>query len=91
MAVRKKRSISMPPELDAAIETAAAQAGMTYSAWLAETARKEFAIGAGLAAVAEYERQHGAFTPEELAEAETWAESAVSRSKRSGSRQRRSA
>jgi hypothetical protein len=91
VAVRKKRSISMPPELDAAIETAAAQAGMTYSAWLAETARKEFAIGAGLAAVAEYERQHGAFTPEELAEAETWAESAVSRSKRSGSRQRRSA
>jgi hypothetical protein len=91
MAVRKKRSISMPPELDAAIEAAAAEAGMTYSAWLANTARKEFAVGAGLAAVAEYERRHGAFTTEELEEAGKWAQSAVSRSKRSGSRQRRSA
>jgi len=81
----------MPPELDAAIEAAAAEAGMTYSAWLADAARKEFAIGAGLEAVAEYERQHGSFTAAELAEAEEWARSAVSRSKRSGSRQRRSA
>ena len=91
MAVRKKRSISMPPELDAAIEAAAAEAGLTYSAWLADAARKEFAIGAGLEAVAEYERQHGAFTAAELAEAGEWAQSAVSQSKRSGSRQRRSA
>ena len=91
MAVRKKRSISMPPELDAAIEAAAAEAGMTYSAWLADTARKEFAIRAGLDAVEEFERQHGAFTPEELAEAEEWARTAVARSKRTGSRQRRTA
>ena len=91
MAVRKKRSISMPPELDAAIESAAADAGMTYSAWLADTVRREFAIRAGLDAVAEYEREHGAFTAEELSEAAEWAQSAVSRSKRSGSRQRRSA
>lgn len=91
MAVRKKRSISMPPELDAAIEAAAAEAGMTYSAWLAQTARKEFAVRAGLAAVADYERQYGAFTTEELAEAEKWAKAAVSRSKRTGARQRRTA
>lgn len=91
VAVRKKRSISMPPELDAAIEAAAAEAGMTYSAWLAGTARKEFAVRAGLAAVAEYERQHGPFTAAELAEAEGWAKAAVSRSKRTGSRQRRTA
>lgn len=91
MAVRKKRSISMPPELDAAIEEAAAAAGMTYSAWLAQAARKEFAVRAGLAAVAEYERQHGPFTADELAEAEKWAQEALTRSKRSGSRQRRSA
>jgi len=91
MAVRRKRSISVPPELDAAIEAAAAAAGVTYSAWLADTARKEFAIRAGLAAVAEYEEQHGGFTTEELAEADNWARSAVTRSKRSGSRRRRSA
>ena len=41
VAVRKKRSISMPPELDAEIAEAAAHAGMSYSAWLAEMARME--------------------------------------------------
>ena len=81
----------MPPELDAAIEAAAAKAGMTYSAWLAQTARKEFAVRAGLAAVAEYERQHGGFTAGELADAEVWAKAALSRSKRTGGRQRRTA
>ena len=39
MAVRKKRSISIPPELDAEIAAAAAAAGMSYSAWLARAAR----------------------------------------------------
>jgi hypothetical protein len=92
MAVRKKRSISMPPDLDAEIAAAAAQAGMSYSAWLAETARKEFTIRAGLAAVSQFEQDHGAFTPEELAEAEQWAATAVERASRTGrSVQRRTA
>jgi len=73
MAVRKKRSISMPPDLDAEIATAAEHEGMTYSAWLATTARKEFTIRAGLAAVGQFEEEHGAFTPQELADAEQWA------------------
>src|SRR2546429_10014331 len=89
MAVRKKRSISMPPDLDAAIAVAAAQAGMSYSAWLADTARKEFTIRAGLAAVSEFEREHGAFTPGELAEAEEWAAGAVERARRTGTSPRR--
>ena len=92
MAVRKKRSISMPPDLDAEIAAAAAQAGMTYSAWLADTARKEFTIRAGLAAVSQFEQDHGAFTPEELAGAEQWAVTAVERASRTGnSVQRRTA
>jgi hypothetical protein len=89
MAVRKKRSISMPPDLDAEIAAAAAQAGMSYSAWLADTARKEFTIRAGLAAVSQFERDHGAFTREELSTAEEWAATAVERAKRTGSRTRR--
>jgi len=89
MAVRKKRSISMPPDLDAEIAAAAAQAGMSYSAWLANTARKEFTIRAGLAAVSRFERDHGAFTPEELAEAEQWAVTAVERATQTGSSIRR--
>ena len=89
MAVRKKRSISMPPDLDAEIAAAAAQAGMSYSAWLADAARKEFTIRAGLAAVSRFEQDHRAFTPEELAEAEQWAATAVVRARQSGSSIRR--
>jgi hypothetical protein len=85
MAVRKKRSISMPPELDAEIAAAAEQAGMSYSAWLADTVRKEFTIRAALAAVSQFEADHGAFTPDELAEAEQWAATAGQRASRTGS------
>jgi hypothetical protein len=77
MAVRKKRSISMPPDLDAEIATAAHEAGLSYSAWLAETARKEFTIRAGLTAVIQFEDEHGAFTPEEIADADAWASHAI--------------
>ena len=73
MAVRKKRSISIPPELDAEIAAAAEAAGMSYSAWVAQTARKEFVIRAGLEAVSQYEAEHGAFTLDEIAEADEWA------------------
>ena len=73
MAVRKKRSISIPPELDAEIAAAAEAAGMSYSAWVAQTARKEFVIRAGLEAVSQYEAEHGPFNPDEIAEADEWA------------------
>jgi hypothetical protein len=89
MAVRKKRSISMPPDLDAEIAAAAARAGMSYSAWLADTARKEFAIRAGLAAVSQFERDHGVFTPEEVSAAEEWAATALERASRTGTSTRR--
>ena len=79
MAVRKKRSISIPPELDAEIAAAAEAAGMSYSAWVAEAARKEFTIRAGLEAVGQYEAEHGAFTPAEIAEADKWAARATKR------------
>ena len=73
MAVRKKRSISIPPELDAEIASAAEAAGLSYSAWVAQAARKEFTIRAGLDAISQYEAEHGAFTPAEIAQADEWA------------------
>lgn len=92
MAVRKKRSISMPPDLDAEIAAAAAQSGMSYSAWLADTARKEFTIRAGLAAVSQFERDHGPFSADEMADADQWAAQAIERAGQAeGSRGRRSA
>jgi hypothetical protein len=72
MAVRKKRSISIPPELDAEIAAAARDAGVSYSAWIAQTARKEFTIRAGLEAVSQYEAEHGPFTSDEITEADEW-------------------
>jgi hypothetical protein len=86
MAVRKKRSISMPPDLDAEIAAAAADAGLSYSAWLADTARKEFTIRSGLAAVSQFEQDHGPFTAEELADADEWAGRAIQRAGHSGAR-----
>jgi hypothetical protein len=77
VAIRKKRSISIPPELDAEIAAAAKAAGMSYSAWVAQTARKEFTIRAGLEAAGQYEAEHGAFTPAEIAEADEWATSVI--------------
>jgi hypothetical protein len=91
MVVRKKRSISMPPDLDTKIEAAASAAGMTYSGWLAAMARKEFMVRAGLDAVAGFEKEHGGFTCDELAAAETWAKEALVRSTRTGARRRRTA
>jgi hypothetical protein len=88
MAVRKKRSISMPPDLDAEIAAAAADAGLSYSAWLADTARKEFTIRAGLAAVSQFEQDHGDFTREELADAEAWAARAIDLSGRASAGRR---
>ena len=89
MAVRKKRSISLPPDLDAEIAAAAQDAGMTYSSWLAATARKEFTIRAGLAAVAQFEDEHGAFSPRELADADQWAAEATQRASQTGTSTRR--
>lgn len=81
MAIRKKRSISIPPDLDAEIRADAAREGITYSAWLAQTARKELTVRTGLAAAAEVERELGGFTHDELADAERWAADAIRRSR----------
>lgn len=81
----------MPPDLDAEVADAARAAGMTYSAWLAAAARKEILVRAGLDAVTEFERAHGAFSETEFADAGQWATRAVERSKRSGTTRRRSA
>jgi hypothetical protein len=84
MAKRRKRSVSLPPEIDEAVEAAVCEDGSTFSAWLAEAARKQLIIRDGLAAVAEYEAEEGAFTEAELAEADAWVADALGRAKRTG-------
>ena len=68
MAIRHKRSISLPPDLDAAIEQAAEASGTTVSAWLAQMARDRLRLEAGRIAVATWEAEHGALTEAELAD-----------------------
>lgn len=68
MAQRDKRSISLPPDLAAEIDRAAAAEGTTVSAWIASTAAHRLRLEAGRRGIAEWERQHGALTAEELAD-----------------------
>jgi hypothetical protein len=79
----------MPPELDAEIAAAAAEEGLSYSAWLASTARKEFTIRTRLAAVSEYEHDRSAFSADEIADAGVWAAQAIERSGHTGEPSRR--
>lgn len=80
MAHRNKRSISLPPDLDAAIEDAAVQSGTTVSGWLAETAQRRLRIEAGLDGVAAWEAEHGRLTEDELAEGRARARVSLGRS-----------
>jgi hypothetical protein len=68
MAVRQKRSISLPPDLADAIERAATQDGTTVSAWLADTAAHRLRLDAGRRGIAEWERRYGPLTADELAD-----------------------
>lgn len=68
MAQREKRSISLPPELAAEIDRAAASEGTTVSGWIATTAANRLRLDAGRQGIAAWERQHGALTVEELAD-----------------------
>ena len=68
MAQREKRSISLSPVLAAEIDRAAAAEGTTVSAWIASTAEHRLRLDAGRRGIAEWEREHGELTAEELAE-----------------------
>jgi hypothetical protein len=79
VAQREKRSISLPPELARAIEEAARAEGTTFSAWLAQTAAHRLKLEAGRWALAEWERENGALTPEERAEGRALARKLLGR------------
>jgi hypothetical protein len=68
MAVRKV-SVSLPAELAASVSAAAGRAGLSVSAWLSRAAAHSIRIEQGLAAMAEWEAEHGAFGAAELTRA----------------------
>ena len=67
MAIRTKRSVSLPPDLAKRIERAAARESTTVSAWLASVAERQLKLDDGRRAVAEWEAEHGPFTAAERA------------------------
>lgn len=68
MVQRAKRSVSFPPDVAEAIDAAAAEAGTSFSAWVAETASHRLRLEAGRRGVAEWEAEHGPLSEAEIAE-----------------------
>jgi hypothetical protein len=65
-----KRSVSIDAEVAAAAEEAAAEDGMSFSAWLSEAAHRQLLVREGLRGVAEWEKAAGPLTRDELAAGE---------------------
>ena len=61
-----KLAITVDPDVHAQIVAAAAADGLSVSAWMTAAARRALTARDGLAAVAEWEAEHGALTREEL-------------------------
>ena len=64
-----KPTISMDPELRDQIDAAAASAGVSFSAWLADAARQRLRKERLLGLIAEWEAEHGEITEDEAASA----------------------
>ena len=71
-----KRSVSLPSELFEALELQASAEGRTVSAALTDAADLWLSTRRGLKSVRTWERQHGALTAAELAEADRILDSA---------------
>jgi hypothetical protein len=64
-----KLAISMDADVHSEVLDAAEAEGLSVSAWMTAAARRALRLRDGLAAVAEWERAHGALTTQELATA----------------------
>jgi predicted transcriptional regulator len=68
MATRMKRSISLPSDVSASLDAAAAAEGSTVSAWITATIAHRLRLEAGRRGIAEWEQENGQLTTEELAQ-----------------------
>ncbi len=64
-----KLAITIDPDVHQDVLAAAAREGVSISAWMTAAAREALRRRAGLAAVAQWEKQHGRFTADEMNEA----------------------
>jgi len=65
-----KISISFDPELGDAVRAAAAETGKPLSSWLAEAAASKLRAEALARFLEDWQAEHGALTPAEIAKAE---------------------
>ncbi|WP_419922016.1 hypothetical protein [Candidatus Poriferisodalis sp.] len=72
MAVRKL-SVALDESVAERAASAAATHGVSLSAWLNAAAERALRVEQGLAAVREWEQEHGELSPEAL----TWAEQVI--------------
>jgi predicted HicB family RNase H-like nuclease len=61
-----KLAITVDPDVHAQVIAAAAAEGVSVSAWMTSAARRSLRLREGLAAVAEWEAEHGPLTGQEL-------------------------
>ncbi|HEX6395502.1 MAG TPA: hypothetical protein VFZ97_18860 [Acidimicrobiales bacterium] len=59
-------AITVDPEVHERVVAAAAEEGLSVSAWMTAAARRALLLRDGLAAVAEWEAEHGPLTDSEL-------------------------
>ena len=64
-----KLAITVDPDVHEKVIAAAAEEGVSVSAWMTSAARRALLVRVGLSAVAEWEAEHGALTEDELVEA----------------------
>lgn len=64
-----KLAITVDPDVHEQVLAAAADDGVSVSAWMTAAARRALSIRDGLRAVAEWEREHGAFSDSEIDQA----------------------
>lgn len=64
-----KLAITIDPEVHQNILAAAARDGVSVSAWMTSAARQALQRRAGLTAIAQWEKQHGPFSAQEMAQA----------------------
>ena len=64
-----KLAITVDPDVHDRVIEAAAREGVSVSAWMTSAARRALLVRDGLAAVAEWEAEHGAFSDAEMAAA----------------------
>jgi hypothetical protein len=86
-----KLAITVDPDVHEGVLAAAASDGVSVSAWITEAARRALLVRDGLAAVSEWEQEHGGFTEAELEAARDRVAGELRRSARTRSARTRSA